>query len=408
MHIGRATGTVIPYRFTMGNQWETGHGTLNANGTLARSPTQSSNNGSLVNFPSGTGEIVETAIADEIDDFARLSQGVEASALAAANAVTSADFLLVVQGGVEKRVAIDTLKTYFAGTSSGGGSVATAPGAPTIGTATAGDGQVSVAFTAGSNGGSAITGHTATLYKVSDNTAVASASGSSSPISVPSANGLTVYAKVKSTNAIGTGPESAASNNVTPAAATATTYETLGNFTGVVASGTNPEIYHGNGTATQDYMEGGATLNKHFAANTDGYVIIETIGAGNTDWTLGVTSAATPSNSFGQCTMGIRNSYGTSLPYGYLQGNAGLVYGGTRTVTNTIYPADGDRIKEERIESSGGGNTATMIYSVARASTPNTFVEAFRCTNFPCEALFVRWYVIGSPYVTKIVSSGLV
>lgn len=99
------------------------------------------------------------------------------------------------------------------------GAPATAPGAPTIGTATAGDGSVSVAFTAGSNGGSAITGHTASLYKVSDNTFVTSATGASSPINVTgAANGVAVYAKVKSTNAIDTGVESAASNNVTPAA----------------------------------------------------------------------------------------------------------------------------------------------------------------------------------------------
>lgn len=54
---------------------------------------------------------------------------------------------------------------------------------------------------------------------------------------------------------------------VTVAAAVAVTYETLSEFTGVVADGTTPEVYHGNGTATQDYMEGGATLTKKFAAN---------------------------------------------------------------------------------------------------------------------------------------------
>jgi hypothetical protein len=101
---------------------------------------------------------------------------------------------------------------------------ATVPGAPTIGTATAGDGTVSVAFTApASNGGAAITSYTATLYKVSDNTAAGSASGASSPIAVTAVNGTAVYAKVKATNSVGTGAESAASNNVTPAAASSGT-----------------------------------------------------------------------------------------------------------------------------------------------------------------------------------------
>lgn len=91
---------------------------------------------------------------------------------------------------------------------------ATAPGAPTIGTAVAGDGYIDVAFTApASNGGSAILDYTATLSTGQ------TATGTASPIRVTAPNGTAATATVKARNTVGTGPASAASNSVTPAAA---------------------------------------------------------------------------------------------------------------------------------------------------------------------------------------------
>jgi hypothetical protein len=89
--------------------------------------------------------------------------------------------------------------------------LATVPGAPTIGVATASNGAVSVAFTApSSNGGSAITGYTATC-------GTQSASGASSPITVTGlTNGTAVTCTVVATNAAGNSVASAASNSVTP------------------------------------------------------------------------------------------------------------------------------------------------------------------------------------------------
>lgn len=89
----------------------------------------------------------------------------------------------------------------------------TSPGAPTIGTATAGGASASVAFTAPTDtGSSAITSYTATSSP--DNI---SASGATSPITV---TGLTVGTSytftVKATNGAGTGPASSASNSVVP------------------------------------------------------------------------------------------------------------------------------------------------------------------------------------------------
>ncbi|QGW66406.1 autotransporter domain-containing protein [Lysobacter soli] len=87
------------------------------------------------------------------------------------------------------------------------------PDAPTIGTATAGDAEATVAFTApASNGGSAITNYTVTA-----NPGGNTATGNASPIRV---NGLTNFVAytftVTAENTAGTGPASAASNSVVP------------------------------------------------------------------------------------------------------------------------------------------------------------------------------------------------
>jgi hypothetical protein len=88
------------------------------------------------------------------------------------------------------------------------------PGAPTIGTATAGDASASVTFTAPTNnGGSAITSYTVTSSPGS-----LTGTGASSPITVSGLTNGTAYTfTVTATNATGTGPASAASNSVTPA-----------------------------------------------------------------------------------------------------------------------------------------------------------------------------------------------
>ncbi len=91
---------------------------------------------------------------------------------------------------------------------------ATVPGAPTIGTATVVDADsVSVAFTPPvSNGGSAITGYTATSTPSG-----ITASGASSPIQVDGLAAVEYTFTVHATNAEGNSAESAASNAVTPA-----------------------------------------------------------------------------------------------------------------------------------------------------------------------------------------------
>jgi hypothetical protein len=89
------------------------------------------------------------------------------------------------------------------------------PGAPTGVSASAGDQRATVSFTAPANtGGTAITS-----YQVTASPSGATATGSGSPIVVPGlTNGTSYTFTVTATNPAGTGPASAPSNAITPAA----------------------------------------------------------------------------------------------------------------------------------------------------------------------------------------------
>jgi hypothetical protein len=90
------------------------------------------------------------------------------------------------------------------------------PDAPTIGTATATFGGITVAFTTPSNvGGSAITSYLATAKRTSDGV-LFTASGASSPITVTGLGAVAFTATVVAVNSYGPSASSAASNSVTP------------------------------------------------------------------------------------------------------------------------------------------------------------------------------------------------
>jgi hypothetical protein len=100
----------------------------------------------------------------------------------------------------------------------GGTPPATAPDAPTIGTATAGDAQATVTFTAPtSDGGSAITAYTATSTP-GGGTGTLTQAGSGTITVTGLTNGTAYTFTVTATNTIGTSTASANSNSVTPAA----------------------------------------------------------------------------------------------------------------------------------------------------------------------------------------------
>lgn len=94
---------------------------------------------------------------------------------------------------------------------------ATAPGAPTLGSVTAGNGSVTVAFTAPSSvGSSPITVYSATATPVGGGTAKTE-TGIGSPLTVTGlTNGTAYTVNVAATNAVGTGPMSTPSAAITP------------------------------------------------------------------------------------------------------------------------------------------------------------------------------------------------
>jgi hypothetical protein len=115
----------------------------------------------------------------------------------------------------------------------------TVPGAPTIGTATAGNASATVNWTApADDGGSAITGYVITPFI---------GATAQTPIDVGNVttddvtgltNGTAYTFEVAATNAIGTGADSAASNSVTPEAPTVPGAPTIGTATAGNASAT--------------------------------------------------------------------------------------------------------------------------------------------------------------------------
>lgn len=140
---------------------------------------------------------------------------------------------------------------------------AVVPGTPTGVTATAGDTQASIAFTAPSfTGGTAITGYTVTTNPAD----VAPINGAASPIVISGlTNGQAYTFTVTANNSAGTGPASPASNAVTPAAVQNITF----NNPNAQNFGTTPTL-----TATTD-----SGLTPTFSSSTPGVCTITSAGA---------------------------------------------------------------------------------------------------------------------------------
>jgi hypothetical protein len=136
----------------------------------------------------------------------------------------------------------------------------TTPGAPTGVSATAGNAQASVAFTAPvSNGGSAITS-----YIVTSSPGGLTASGGASPMVITGlTNGSAYSFTVRAVNAVGAGPASAASVAVTPVAPTSTP----GAPTGVSATAGNAQA---SVAFTAPASNGGSAITSYLVTSSPG------------------------------------------------------------------------------------------------------------------------------------------
>ncbi len=210
----------------------------------------------------------------------------------------------VVVSGLSNGTAVSCTVTAMAGAISGIASAPSAavapaapPGAPTLVSVTPANGQISVAFSApASNGGSPITGYTATCGGTAVN-------GPSSPISV---NGLinqsTVTCTVLARNVVGAGPSSSPSSSVTPGLpgfggyvprvgiASAAVFDLAGGSlttniglpsgnAGVAASPDGARVY----LATQ-------SSNQVTVINTQTNSVVGQVAVGNAPWSAAVSS----------------------------------------------------------------------------------------------------------------------
>jgi len=171
------------------------------------------------------------------------------------------------------------------------------PGAPTIGTATAGiNNCASVTFTA-----PACTGYPAggiTGYRVISTPGCLSNTGASSPVVVSGLTSGTSYTfKAQATNANGYGALSAASNSITATVQTCATFTTPGPFTWVAPTGVTSvavvAIGGGGGSGFGCYASGGGLGWRNGMSVTPGTSYNITVGAGGIVNGIGGTSCAT-------------------------------------------------------------------------------------------------------------------
>ena len=203
------------------------------------------------------------------------------------------------------------------------------PGAPTIGTATdaAAGGTVSVAFTAPSDAGSA----TITNYVATSSPSGIQGTSATSPISVAGlTNGTSYTFKVKATNGAGTGPESAASNSVSPTAPVVgqQAYTTAGTYSWVAPAGVSKvsvvTVGAGGGSTTGAPGRGGGGgglgyINDYSVTPGSSYSVV--VGASS--------SNATGECSYFVCTATVKGGGGGGGGTGGSAGASGGTYTGT-------------------------------------------------------------------------------
>lgn len=276
------------------------------------------------------------------------------------------------------------------------GAAATVPAQMTGVTAAPASGGTSVNGTAGSNGGSAITGYTASATPAGGGTAITATKNTLPVVLTGMTDGVVYNVTLRANNAIGAGPVSGVIQ-VTPAAQAA--YDTLVDLRYIASDGATPAAYT-TSYSNQNYNDfAGGFWGKKFAANTDGEFLLQQTS--NAVSTLGVFASKDGQN-IGSALFAFENKY-----YGAYSPNpwndAGKV--GTVTASASQPFAVNDKVKIARINSAGGGNTATLIASVFKNGA---WVEIFRVTNFPAGELFPRWSVQVGASATGLQSSGLV
>jgi uncharacterized protein (TIGR02145 family) len=268
----------------------------------------------------------------------------------------------------------------------------TAPDAPTIGTATAGNAQATVTFTAPvSNGGSAITG-----YTVTSSPGNATGNGTASPITVTGLiNGNTYTFTVTVTNAIGNSMASSASNLVTPS--TIPEPPTIGTATA------------GNAQATISFTapvnNGGSAITGYTVTSNPGNITapgaaspIKVTGLTNgTAYTFTVKVTNTNGNSLASSAS---NSVTPLNPITDIDGNVYNIV----AIGNQVWMA-------ENLKTTKYNDGTTIPNVTANAAWTTTYTGAY-CdySNTPSNSniygRLYNWYAVDNNAATRISSNG--
>jgi hypothetical protein len=265
-----------------------------------------------------------------------------------------------------------------------GSTSATAPAAPTNVTATAGSGSATVSWTAPSDGGSPITSYTVTPYVGSAAQTPTTVTGSP-PATTTTVTGLTngtsYTFKVAATNAVGTGPQSTASNAVTPAASGCTACT-------IWPSSATP------GTASTTDTKG-IEVGVKFKSDVNGYItgIRFYKGSGNTGthignlWTLSGTRLA--SATFGSETASGWQQVTFATPVAV---TAGTVYVASYFAPVGRYARDNNYFKSSGVDSpplhalKDGVSGGNGVYSYGSTSSFPT--SSTRAANYWVDVVF--------------------
>ncbi len=265
------------------------------------------------------------------------------------------------------------------------GAAATAPATMVAPVATAGDGSVSVAYSAPANGGSPITSYTAT------HSTGPTVSGAANPLVLAVANGVAGTVTITATNAVGTSSPSPASNSVTPAAAGPS--PRLGLLSGVTESGTGPYSYAGTGGNYTASPGPGGVLTTSLANSASGSVSMAMDGISATK--APIIGLVFNSNlaAFSALTFGI---------FAQLSSNSyKVLVGGAVTTANVsvLVPAVGDRMRLRR--------AGTAVFAeISRAAAPTAYTVIHNFAAASSTALFAQLLAAGDGVITNIETVG--
>jgi Concanavalin A-like lectin/glucanases superfamily/Fibronectin type III domain/Viral BACON domain len=213
-------------------------------------------------------------------------------------------------------------------------SAPTAPGAPTGLLAGAGNQQVTVRWSAPNDGGRTITRYTVTPYLNGVPQATTAVTGSPAPTSAVVTgltNGSSYTFTVSATNAAGTGPESAASNAVTPNAAPRFVQRVSGRNTSGASLQLTPTATIASGdrfvVMAGVWSSGGATISGVTDSAGNTYTKVTNVNASdNTElsvWTAPITAGDGSRPSITVTATGNADIGGAALEYAGLSTAAG-------------------------------------------------------------------------------------